>query len=78
MLLLALTATTIMVASIDLGFFNVVAALSIATTKASLVALYFMHLRSENRTIAWWILFTLVLLALFIGFVFFDIAGRYA
>ena len=77
-LLLLLTATTVVVASIDMGFLNVAAALAIATVKASLVALYFMHLRHESRVIAWGVLLTLSLLALFIGFIYFDISGRYA
>ena len=45
--LLALTALTVAVAEIDLGAFNTVAALAIASMKALLVALFFMHLRSS-------------------------------
>ncbi|HKS74369.1 MAG TPA: cytochrome C oxidase subunit IV family protein [Terriglobales bacterium] len=43
--LLILAALTTGVASIDLGVFNTVIALAIATTKMLLVALFFMHLR---------------------------------
>ncbi|MGA2434287.1 MAG: cytochrome C oxidase subunit IV family protein [Bryobacteraceae bacterium] len=43
--LLTLTVVTVSAASVDLGSFNVVIALGIATIKASLVALFFMHLR---------------------------------
>ena len=43
--LIVLTGTTAMVAFIDLGPFNIVVALAIATLKASLVVLFFMHAR---------------------------------
>jgi cytochrome c oxidase subunit IV len=49
--LLALTGLTIWVATVDLGPLNVVLALVIATLKAALVVLYFMHARySPGRT----------------------------
>ena len=47
--LLALTALTAAVAYLDLGSFNVVAALTIAAAKALLVAIFFMHLRGSSR-----------------------------
>jgi len=43
--LILLTALTTGVAFIDLGAFNTVAALAIAVVKASLVVLFFMHLK---------------------------------
>ncbi len=46
--LLILTAATTAVAFIDLGPFNVVMALLIATVKMLLVALFFMHLRHST------------------------------
>jgi cytochrome c oxidase subunit 4 len=49
--LMALTGITIWAATVDLGPFNVVLALVIATLKAALVVLYFMHARySPGRT----------------------------
>jgi cytochrome c oxidase subunit IV len=51
MLLLILTGVTLGVSYIHLGLWNVAAALSIASLKAALVALYFMHLRSEKRLV---------------------------
>jgi len=49
--LAALTALTTAVAYVDLGFFNVIVALTIAVSKALLVVLFFMHLaRSRRRT----------------------------
>ena len=46
--LLVLTAATTLVATIDLGAFNVVMALLIAVVKMMLVALFFMHLRQST------------------------------
>jgi cytochrome c oxidase subunit 4 len=49
--LLAMTALTIQVAFVDLGHFNIYAAMTIAVIKALLVVLFFMHLRySSNLT----------------------------
>jgi cytochrome c oxidase subunit 4 len=49
--LAALTVLTTAVAYVDLGFFNVIVALTIAVAKALLVVLFFMHLaRSRHRT----------------------------
>lgn len=43
------TILTVIVARIDLGAFNNVAMLAIAATKASLVVLFFMHVRWSSR-----------------------------
>lgn len=43
--LMVLTAVTVASAHVDLGHFNIVVALVIAFTKATLVVTYFMHLR---------------------------------
>ncbi len=49
--LILLTATTTAVATIDLGPLNLVVALTIAAVKATLVALFFMHLiQTSHRT----------------------------
>jgi cytochrome c oxidase subunit IV len=47
--LLVGTLITYEVAKIDLGVFNSAVALTIATTKALLVTLFFMHLRHANE-----------------------------
>ena len=47
--LIVLTLVTIEVAMIDLGKINTVAALTIAVCKATLVILYFMHVRYSSR-----------------------------
>jgi len=57
--LIVFTALTTGVAFIDLGKWNTVAALAIAVCKASLVALFFMHLRWSSG------LMRIVLLAAF-------------
>ncbi len=58
--LLVFTGVTTVVAFVDLGRFNVAVALTIAVVKASLVLLYFMHLRYSSR-----------LTLLFVGIAFF-------
>jgi cytochrome c oxidase subunit 4 len=47
--LLAGTAITVWASFIDLGVWNPVIALAIATTKAVLVVLYFMHVRYSSK-----------------------------
>jgi cytochrome c oxidase subunit 4 len=64
--LLALTAATVLVSYVNLGMGNVVAALAIASLKAALVALYFMHLRYENRLVWAFALVPLFFLALIV------------
>jgi cytochrome c oxidase subunit 4 len=50
-LLLVLTGATLGVSYMHLGILNATVALVIASAKAALVALYFMHLRYENRLV---------------------------
>jgi len=47
--LMLLTGTTVGVAYVDLGRFNIVMALAIATLKATLVILFFMHAKYVPR-----------------------------
>jgi cytochrome c oxidase subunit IV len=47
--LMVLTIATVLVALQDLGKFNIVVALAIATTKATLVVLFFMHAKYSPR-----------------------------
>jgi cytochrome c oxidase subunit IV len=47
--LMALTVITVLAALVDLGKFNIVVALAIATTKATLVVLFFMHAKYSPR-----------------------------
>ena len=74
--LLVLTATTTAVAFVDLGPWNTVVALGIAVIKASLVVLFFMHLKYSpllDRTV---LLGGLFWLAIMIGLTLTDFATR--
>lgn len=62
--LLLLTVVTVLVSYVDLGLWNVVVALLIASAKASLVALFFMHLKGESRLVWGFALFPIVFLTL--------------
>jgi cytochrome c oxidase subunit IV len=52
--LIVLTGVTVMAAFFDLGILNPIVALSIAVFKASLVVLFFMHLKYSSRMV--WII----------------------
>jgi cytochrome c oxidase subunit 4 len=75
--LMCCTAATIAVARIDLGYWNVIAALGVASLKASLVIFFFMHLKYENWVIKGMVLTAFVILAIAIGFTFVDVGYRY-
>jgi cytochrome c oxidase subunit 4 len=70
--LLALTATTVAVSLVDLGRLNVFLALGVATVKATLVALFFMHLRYGRRFHLVVIAGAALFAALLVGFVLLD------
>jgi len=75
--LIMLTAMTVLIAKhpffqFDADWINVVIAIGIATLKASLVAMFFMHLKYENSLIMLYVFFPLFLLALLIGILFLD------
>src|SRR5689334_175212 len=74
--LLVLTGTTVAVAFIDLGPFNNVVALGIAVFKASLVILYFMHVRYSTRLTSLVIVSGVFWLAIMVGLTFTDYATR--
>jgi cytochrome c oxidase subunit IV len=62
---------------IDLpGWVNVAVALSIAAVKSTIVALYFMQLRYDNPTNAIIAIFTIFVLAFFLGFTMIDLGNR--
>ncbi len=65
--LLLLTGGTVAVSYLDLGLLNVAAALLIASVKASLVALFFMHLKFEDKLVWTFALVPIFFLALIIG-----------
>jgi len=72
--LFALTAVTVAAARLDLGSASVAVALAIATVKASLVALFFMHLRYEHRFHLVVLVGAVLFAVLFGAFVLFDTA----
>lgn len=49
--LMILLVLTVAAAQVDLGFLNIVIALSIAVVKAALIVLYFMHVRWSGKLI---------------------------
>ncbi len=65
--LIVLTVVTVLVSYVNLGLMNVVVALIIASVKASLVALFFMHLKGEDRLVWGFALVPLLFLSLIIG-----------
>jgi cytochrome c oxidase subunit IV len=74
--LLVLTATTVAVAFVDLGPFNNVVAMGVATLKATLVILYFMHVRYATRLTPLVVMSGLLWLAIMVGLTFTDYATR--
>ncbi|HEX2898045.1 MAG TPA: cytochrome C oxidase subunit IV family protein [candidate division Zixibacteria bacterium] len=74
--LLVLTIITVVVAQFHFGEFNLIIAMAVAAVKATLVALYFMHLRYDSRMYAIVFVGSLMFLAVFIGFTMLDTMRR--
>jgi cytochrome c oxidase subunit IV len=75
--LMLLTALTVATASMNLRKITIIVCLGIAAFKSLLVLLYFMHLRSENRTVIKLIIpIAIITLAIFIGGTFSDVFTR--
>ena len=74
--LTVLTGVTVAASYVDLGPLNVWVALAIASTKASLVLLFFMHIGIEGRLVVASFFSTIFFLAIMIGFTFWDVAFR--
>ena len=74
--LFVFTVITVLVASIDFGAMNIVVALLIAFFKGTLVALYFMHLRYDNKLFGTILILSILFLAIFIGFTMIDTMFR--
>ena len=70
--LMALTAITVAVSYFDFGSLNLIVALGVATIKASLVALWFMHLRYESGLHAFIFLVGIAFLGLFLVITMLD------
>ena len=71
-ILLVLTVVTVAVSYLDLKNVTVLAATLIATAKGTMVLLYFMHVRFEERIFTWMILAILGTYAIFVGLTFVD------
>jgi cytochrome c oxidase subunit 4 len=74
--LLALTGVTVTVSGIELGALNIWIAIVIACIKSTFVLLFFMHLSYEGRLIRITFLSTICILALLVGFLFWDVSFR--
>ena len=74
--LLVLTLVTVQVAFVDLGVFSPIVALSIACLKASLVILFFMHVRWSDRLNAVLVIGGFVWLALLLAILMCDYLSR--
>ncbi len=70
--LLVLTVVTVAVRWVDLGEMNIVVALSIAAIKATLVALFFMHLRWDKPFNGFVFVGSIIFVALFMIFTLMD------
>jgi cytochrome c oxidase subunit IV len=77
--LLVLTVITVLVAKIDFTEYNlyelnIVVALAVAVTKASLVCLFFMHLYWDRPFNSFVLIASLAFVALFMGFAMIDVS----
>lgn len=74
--LLCLTGLTIKAAQMKMGEWSMVANIAIASSKASLVLWFFMHLKYEKRLFKLLIFVPLITISVIIGMTFFDIWYR--
>jgi len=74
--LMVLTAITTAVAYVDLGVLNVVIMLAIAVTKATMVVLWFMHLKFATRLTWLWAFGSVVFFAILVVITLSDYLTR--
>lgn len=74
--LMALTVLTVVVAFFDLGPFNIIVAVSIASVKAYVVILYFMHVKYSNHIIWLTVAAGFIWFVLMLGLTIADYATR--
>ncbi len=74
--LMVLTAATVAVAFVDLGGWNDVVAMLIAITKATLVVLFFMHIRHASRVNKLAVVTGILFLAILFGITLSDYFTR--
>ena len=70
--LMVLTAITVAVSYFDFGALNLLVAMGVATVKATLVALYFMHLRYDSLLNAIFFVVGIAFLGLFMAITMLD------
>ena len=76
--LLFLTAATVFVAQFDFGSMNTVIAMLVATVKATLVGLYFMHLKYDDKLYSVCLISGVFFLLVMFAFSALDIFSRAA
>jgi cytochrome c oxidase subunit IV len=74
--LVVLTVTTVLVAYVNLGTWNPVAALGIAAAKATLIALFFMHVRHSTGTTRLFVVGAVLWLGILIAGTLDDVVTR--
>ena len=74
--LTGLTAITVLVSLVDFGIFNLIISMGIATLKAALVLMYFMHLKYEDKSYLVIFLIGVFFIAIIFLFSSFDIVTR--
>jgi cytochrome c oxidase subunit IV len=74
--LMVLTAATVGVAYVDLGRFNIAVALGVAIIKATLVVLFFMHVKYSSRLVQLVVIASLFWLAILFGITLSDYITR--
>jgi len=74
--LLALTLTTVAVAEIELGEWNVVVAITIAVIKAVLVTLFFMHVKGSSNLTKLFVVASLFWMLILFGLTLGDYYSR--
>ena len=76
MALIGLTVITVWVSFYNFGPFNLLVAMAVAAVKASLVALFFMHLKYDNKFYLLIFVSSILFLAIFIVLTMFDTMNR--
>jgi cytochrome c oxidase subunit 4 len=74
--LMVLTAATVGLAFVDLGFLNIAVALAVAVVKAALVVLFFMHVKYSSRLVQLVVVASVVWLAILFGITLSDYITR--
>ncbi len=74
--LITLTGITVAITSVQLGAFNTTAAMMIASTKAAIVLIYFMHLKFDDKIFRFMVTLVLAIYAIVIVITFFDYLYR--